>query len=119
MGMVWRVLLFAGGSLITALAIALFFRVYLPPEVCDLFVKCLHVKFGWDLTKVKRVNDAAFLAVGLALSLIFFRKLVGIGVGTFVVTLVNGPIIGLIGKGLDRFVEIKPAFPKIAAKFEL
>lgn len=119
MAMVWRILLFAGGAFITALAIALFFRVYLPPEVCDLFVKCLHAKYGWDLTKIKRINDAAFLAVGLALTLIFFHKLVGIGVGTFVVTLVNGPVIGFIGKGLDRFVEIKPAFPKLAEKFAL
>ena len=54
---------------------------------------------------------AIFLAVGLALTLIFFHRLVGIGVGTVIVTFVNGPIIGLISRRLESVFVFEDRLP--------
>ena len=78
--------------------VALYFNSYLPPCAYDLFVReasrHLHIK----MTKFKIAYDWSSLAVALILSLLFFRRLHGIGIGTIVCSAVNGPLIGLFSK---------------------
>ncbi len=111
-----RILLFTGGMLFCYFSIALFFRIYLPPQVYDFFPKALSIKFGYSMTKCKLIYDACSLITALALTVVFFFAIRGIGIGTVVLTLVNGPLIGLLGKVLDRFFIFKPLFPKAAEK---
>ena len=50
---------------------------------------------------------------------IFFGKFKGIGIGTVIITVCNGWIIGLFSKLFDKFIEVKPLFPKAEEKFAL
>ena len=52
------------------------------------------------------------------LTLAFFGRFRGIGVGTIIMTAVNGALIGLFGKFLDRFFVFEPLFPKVKRVFE-
>lgn len=119
MEMPLRILFFVGGTLITALAIAMCFRTYLYPQVYDFFVKGVAEKFNLNRTKVKTGFDITFLTISLIMTLVFFKGFVGIGVGTLITTLVNGFLIGNFGKLFDKFFEIKPLFPKFAKKFDI
>lgn len=119
MGMPLRIFFYMAGTLITALAIAMCFRTYLYPQVYDFFVKGITERFALDRTKFKIAFDMIFLAISCIMTLLFFQKFVGIGVGTLITTLVNGFLIGNCGKLLDKFFEVKPLFPKLAKKFDI
>lgn len=118
MHMALRITYLAVGMVMTAFAVALFFKTYICPQVYDYFVKAVSEKYGIDRTKFKVCFDAGCLVTACALSFIFFRRFVGIGIGTVIMTLLNGVIIGGFGKLLEKTVEVKPLFPKLAAKFE-
>lgn len=114
-----RIFYFACGMLLTALSIALFFKTYLYPQVYDFFVKCVSDRFGIDRTKFKIGFDASCLAVSCILTFALFRHLVGIGIGTIIMTCFNGMLIGAFGKVLDRFFIFTPKFESFARKFEI
>lgn len=114
-----RIALFAGGNLITAVAVAIFTASYLYPQVYDFFVIGLTTRYRLSFTRFKVIYDLSFLAVGIALSLILFHGFNGIGVGTVIIALLNGFVIGLFSKLLRRFFVFKPLFPKVAALFRL
>lgn len=119
MSMPIRIAFFVISALITAFAIALFFRVYLYPQVYDFFVKGITEHFKLNQTKFKTAFDLSCLAVSVIMTLVFFKSFVGIGVGTLILALVNGSLIGVFGKLIDKYFEIKPMFPNFARKFEL
>ncbi len=114
-----RIIMLAASMLMLGFAVALIFRSYFYPQIYDLFVKGLSEKFGWNRTTVKRIYDACSLVLAVALSLLFFGKLVGIGVGTLLMTFFNGIIIGFMGKMLDARFEFPPLFPGLAAHFSI
>ena len=114
-----RVTLFAFGMLLTAFSVALFYRTYLYPQVYDFFVKGVAARFSLNRTKLKIACDVASLFVAIALSLLFFRRLNGIGVGTLIMTALNGVLIGAFGKMIDRLFLFYPLLPSFAAKFEI
>lgn len=113
-----RVVLFIAGGLISSLAVAMFFKTYLYPQVYEFFVKYVSRHFNWNTIIVKRVFDAACFTLALVLTLVLFRGIKGIGWGTVILTLVNGIIIGFFDKFIDKHFEIKPSFPKLAKHFE-
>ena len=117
----WRkfVLLFIGGMVLTSFSVMLFYKTYLYPQVYDFFVKGISARFNRDRTKFKIAFDFSCLAVSCVLTLVLFRKFVGIGIGTLVLTALNGFIIGWFDKLFDKCVDLKPMFPKFAAKFDL
>lgn len=112
-----RIALFIASMLLTAFAVALFFRTYIYPQVCDFFVVGVAKSKGINQTRLKRCYDGVCLLVSCLLTLLFFRGFVGIGVGTIIVTLFNGLLIGGFGKLIDRFFAFPPIFPKVAEKF--
>ena len=114
-----RLLYFVLGMTMTSLSIAMFFRTYLYPQVYDFFVKGVSQKFGLDRNKFKICYDAAFLAISCAMSLILFRRFVGVGFGTLIMTACNGLLIGAFGKMLDRFFVFEPRFKKFSRYFEI
>ncbi len=119
MAMPLRLLFFTAGTLLTALSVAMFFRTYLYPQMYDFFVKGVSFHYGIDRTKFKLIFDISCLAAAVALTLLFFGRFVGVGVGTILMTFINGPLIGAIGRLLDKRLEIAPRFVKAARRFEL
>ena len=114
-----RILLFIGGMVLTSFSVMLFYKTYLYPQVYDFFVKGISARFNRDRTKFTIAFDFSCLAVSCVLTLVLFRKFVGIGIGTLVLTALNGFIIGWFDKLFDKCVDLKPMFPKFAAKFDL
>ncbi len=102
-GMAVRVALFVFGELFTALAIAFYFRTDLPQQVYELLVAEVSARYNLNRDKVKMVNDISYLVLSVALALILNRSLQGVGIGTVVITLVNAPLIALLGKIIDKF----------------
>ena len=119
MAMPVRIVLFACGMLLTAFSVALFYRTYLYPQVYDFFVKGVSLRYGFNMTKFKIASDVCSLAVAVGLTLLFFRRFNGIGVGTLIMTALNGLLIGAFGKGIDRLFVFRPLLPSFAKKFDL
>ncbi len=119
MAMPIRILMFIFGILFTSVSVALFFKTYLYPQVYDFFVKGVSGKFGIEISRFKTCFDLSCLIVGSAMSLIFFKKFVGISFGTLFIALINGTLIGFFKNVFDRFFIIKPFFKKFSTYFEL
>lgn len=117
MAMPVRVVCFAVGVLLTSLSIALFFRIYLYPQVYDFFVKGISSRFHLNRTKFKVCFDSGCLVVSCLMTLIFFGSFVGVGIGTIIMTLCNGWIIGFFDRLLGRLFVFEPLLPKFAQKF--
>ncbi len=120
----WMMLLV--GDVITALGVACFFRTYLPLQVYELFVAELAAHFHWNIHKVKCAFDMALLTISLLLAFSLFGDAASfpwstigyasfhhIGLGTLVTTMINSPIIAVMGKMLDRFFDPTPCFPQV------
>ncbi|MCD7711219.1 MAG: DUF6198 family protein [Firmicutes bacterium] len=114
-----NILYFALGMVVTSFSIALFFGTYLYPQVYDFFVKGVSAHFGIDRGKFKIAFDFTCLAVSLALSFILFHGIVGVGVGTVIITCFNGLLITFFGRVFEKTLDVKPTFPKFAEKFRL
>ena len=115
-----RVVLFVPGLLTNSLGIAMLFHTYFPPQAPELFVKELAGKRGLKLYKVKYGYDLCSCALSIALSFLLLGKwdFSVIGAGTVVCAFLNGPLIGLWGKGLDRIAGYDAAFTRLGAIFE-
>lgn len=100
----WRLGMFLVGEVFCTLGVSLIFHTYISPEVYELFVKEISGKFGLDIHRVKTVYDCTSCAVAVGLSFLFFGlwHFEGVKLGTVIVALINGSIIGLITKLLER-----------------
>ena len=112
-GIVPRIFAFAAGELITALAIAFFFRTDLPLNTYELFVVKVAEAFDLTTEKAKLIHDIALFTVSVLSTLLLFHGFVGVGIGTVVITLVNAWLIKMWGKLLDKLFDFKPLFPKL------
>lgn len=107
-----RLALYLVGMLSLSLGIAFAFRSYLPCQMHEMFVKTVATDRKWDQNRFKIIYDWICLAVSLTLTLCFFGRLVGIGLGTVICTVLNGPLIALWGRGLDRWFNFAPAIKR-------
>ena len=119
MNMPLRIFMFITGVLLTAFSIALFFKTYLYPQVYDFFVEAVAVKYCIKISIFKTIFDLTCLAVSLIMTFCFFGKLEGVNFGTVIMAVINGTIIGLFSKLIDKIFDIRPSFPEFAALFEL
>ena len=108
-----RIIFFSFGMLLTSLAVSLFFKTYLYPQVYDFFVKIISAKFNIDRTKFKICFDISCLIIGCIMTLSLFGKFVGIGIGTLIMTAFNGMIIGFFDRLTDNYIEFKPSIKKL------
>ena len=113
--MLVRILCFAAGECITALAIAFYFRTSLPLQIHELLVTEISDRFQLSAHKVKVAEDTVMLIISLLFALLLNGSWQGIGIGTIIITLVNATQISLFGKLLDRYFEFDPAFPRITS----
>ena len=114
-----RIASLAVGVIITGLAIACFFRTYLPLQVYELFVAQISKCFHKNTDKVKFVYDFASLGVAILLALVVTHRFPDIrftdciGIGTIVCTVFNALLISLFGKLLDKLFGFSPALPRL------
>lgn len=108
-----RILLYVLGVLCCSFAVALMFRTYVSPAVYELFVKEIAEKFGISTSRFKTGYDCVNCVLSIVLSFCFFGWLhfEGIGVGTIICALVNGTLIGWIGKWLDGHFHFSDGLP--------
>ena len=109
----FRILWFVVGSLIVGFSVALFFRVYLAPAVYDLFVREVARRYSLSFGRFKTCFDLTAAVISVLLSFLFFGFLTfrGIGWGTIVLAVANGPIIAFFGRWIDRKFELYPMLP--------
>ncbi len=108
------------GALVTAFAIALLLRTYLPQQSYELVVKELSVCRGWALGRVKWIYDLSSLGVAILLMLALFCRFDPemVGAGTLLLTVINTPLITFFGKLLDRFFDFTPFFSRFFRLFQ-
>ena len=114
-----RIVYFVLSMVICSFSIALFFHTYLYPQVYDFFVKGISAHFHRNRTRFKQCFDASCLVVSCVLTLVLFRRFVGIGAGTIVITLCNGFLIGKFSDFFDKHLAAEPLFPRFSAYFDL
>lgn len=114
-----KIVYFVLGMTLTSLSIAMIFRVYLYPQVYDFFVKGIAQRYRLNRTRFKQIFDFSCLLVSCAMTLLLFRRFVGVGFGTLIMTVCNGFLIGFFDTWFEKHVEVTPLFPNLAAHFDL
>lgn len=114
-----RIIMFVIGMMLTSFSVALFFKTYLFPQVYDFFVKAVSAKYGIRLPVLKTIVDISCLTASVIMTFAFFGEIKGIGWGTLIMAILNGTIIGIFSKLLDKAFDFKPSFTRFAALFEL
>ncbi len=108
-----RILFYAVGLALSALGVALLFRTYFSLELYDTLVLVIARRFSFDTGRVKTVYDCLSFTLAVILSFSFFGFLTfrGIGIGSVICALLNGPLISLFSRLLDRYFEFPDRFP--------
>ena len=115
--MALRIVVYLLGAGMCVAGISLLFRSYLPPAAYELFVKELAKRLKKPDHVLKTVYDCASCVLAVVLSLVFFGRLEGVGIGTVLCALCYGALIRLCTKLSDRFWVFKDRFA-IRSKFE-
>ena len=110
-GILWQAALYIAGMFVCSIGVALLFHTYFPPEAYELFVKELSEKCHMTISKTKTIYDCCSCALGVVLSLCFFRTFVGVQWGTILCALINGWLIGRISHILENHFVFEDAFP--------
>ncbi len=105
------------GVIFCTCAIALLFSSYLPPAAYEMFVKEIAAKCQRPIHKVKTFYDCGSLVLSLILSLAFFGKVLGIGIGTVVCAFCYGSIIRLFQNLFNKHFHFIDKFP-LRKRFE-
>ncbi len=114
-----RIAMLLFGMTLTSFCVALFFKIYIFPQVYDFFVKGLIEVKGVPTQKMKTGFDLCFLGISMILSFALFGALRGIGWGTALMTVFNGTLIALFERLIDRRFTFVPKFQSFAKQFEL
>ena len=108
-----RIIYFIIGLLLSAMAIAMFYKTYLYPQIYDFFVKEVSKKYQIPLQKFKTGFDCTFLLISIILSLCLFHQFIGVGIGTVIMALCNGTLIGFFQSLMDKYILSIPKFKKL------
>lgn len=114
-----RIVLFAVSLIVTSFSVMLAFKTYLYPCVVDFVVTAIVKRYNWKPGIVKWSYDAFMLVVSVILTWTLFGGWVGVGIGTLVACIVNGPVIAFFSKMYDKFFESKALLPKVENFFRI
>ncbi len=100
------------GLLLCAFGISLLFHTYISPEAYELFVKEISAKHSIDIHKLKTIYDCVSCVLSIILSFAFFGlwHFEGINLGTIICALVNGTLIGIWSKLLEKRLNFPDKF---------
>ena len=103
-GLASRILFYLLGMVLCSLGVAFLFHTYIAPEAYELFVKELSARHHWPIDRVKTVYDCVSCLIGVALSFAFFGfgHFEGVKLGTIFCALINGTVIGIISRWLEK-----------------
>ena len=106
-----RICFYLVGMAVNSFAVAFYFKSYFPPQMYEMLVKGFSEKLHIPLGKCKLGYDIASFAVGIALSLLFFHRIEGIGVGSVVCAFVNGFLIAFWCARIEKLFDFSARFP--------
>ena len=98
-----RIIYFLIGFILSAIAIALFYKSYLYPQIYDFFVQEMSKKYH----------------LSFIMSFMLFHGIVGIGIGTMLVALFNGILIDFFKNFFDKHFVCIPKLTKLAEYLKL
>ncbi len=122
-----RIGAFVLGELCIAAAVCMFVHTEIAPCVYELFVKEIASRYRFSFSRVKLIFDLSLFVLSVALSLALFGigafaepktlfsalldgyVLEGIGIGTLIAALINGPLIGGIDRVLTKHIDFGAA----------
>lgn len=110
-----RIMSYIVGFVCMCSGVVLVYRSYFAPNVYDSFVKNVSEHFGIDRNKFKITYDISVFTLSVLLSLLLFKKLVGIGIGTVFSAFFCGIGIMLLGNLFDRYFAVTPKCRRLAA----
>ncbi len=92
------------GLILCSTGVAFIFHTYISPEVYELFVKEVSTKTHKNINHFKIGYDCVSCLIGIILSFAFFGlfHFEGVKLGTVLCALVNGRIIGLISRVMEK-----------------
>lgn len=101
----------SGCMLLGCAILACGISIEIAPDVITVpgegIVRVLAQATGKDFGRVKLVFDVTLIVIASALSLLFFRRLRGVGIGTVVSALIVGPLVSLFGRVLPGLGRIR------------
>ena len=103
-----RLLLFALGSLVISIGVAAFMKSNFPILPFDTFVREITMEKNIKYSKFKTSFDLVCFTTSLSMSLIFFKQIKGINIGTFVSAFILGSMIGKFISIMNKYIEGKP-----------
>lgn len=106
------------GMILSGLAVALFYKTYLYPQVYDFFIKVVAQKYQISIKIFKTCFDCSFLVISFIISYVLFGELVGIGIGTVIMAFCNGVMIEQFQKIIDQYFVCIPYFQKLETYLE-
>lgn len=111
-GMLWRFIYYLIGMPFVSCGVAFMFHTYFAPEAYDLFVKEISSHFGVTIQKFKTAFDCICCLIGVILSFSLFGlwHFEGVKLGTVLCALVNGSLITLFGKMLEKIWTFEDKF---------
>jgi len=114
-----RILFYIVGLLFCAIGVALVLHTYISPEVYELLIREVSARYAWKLGIVKTVYDCVSCLVAVLLSFAFFGlfHFRGVGFGTLISALCSGTMVAVIGRNLERYFDLRPAFPSMEHLF--
>lgn len=109
--MAMRAVFYLTGMLGCSAGVSLMFHTYISPEAYELFVKEISARFSLNINIFKTCYDCASCLIGVILSFAFFGmwRFEGVKLGTVVCALINGYIISLCTRFLERRFEFRDA----------
>lgn len=106
--LVSRVLLLLLAALCCGAGVLCYLTARLIPQAADGLVEILARRLKLSLSAMKNYFDLSCVAFSTAVSLLFFRRLVGVGLGTVIMAVCVGRSLWLctklFGKALERFI---------------
>lgn len=102
-----RSLSFGSGLLTLQLGVALMVFSSLPLMPLDLFVREIAQAKGIPFGRAKWVNDLSYIVIAALLMVFVLRQWIGIGFGTLLAAVVNGPAIGFWMRQMQSRIVLK------------
>lgn len=110
-----RHIYFIIGLLLSALGVAFLFHTYITPESYELFVMEVSKRFNLNINRFKTIYDISSCVLAVIMSLIFFNgKLKEVGWGTAVAAVLNGFLVGVFSRFLEKHLTFVHLFKKLA-----
>ncbi len=104
-----RMVFFVLGIIIGSFSISCLFHTYIAPEVYELFVKEIALKYQKKIHRIKMCYDCTSCVIAIIMSFYFFGlwHFEGVKIGTIICAVVNGWLIGRFSTVLEKFFVFK------------